>query len=348
MYPVAVARTVETRVEIDAPAARVWQFLVDVAAYPRWNPWTLRVSGELGPGGTIELLTQFYEVTGPRRELAVIGRWEPGRELQWEVRRGPTWLLRRVRVQRVEPLSTGGCRYLSEDTYHGLLAPAAEWLERGALRRAAERMAAALKQRAEAAPPEQRPEVTTEPEEDDKPLIVSQQVRDTFVLRGRFVAPPAAPPSASPPDALAQMLAGYDRGITTYQSPTRRDPVDKSEWQPCHACARSIPAAIEWRRDVPGALVVTSITYVCPRCHATQLGVERHFDRYDACHVCEAPLGDALACPRCGMLRYWTCVACPTCGASQPVLARHLGSHCDVFYLECVECETAYSSLCIC
>lgn len=336
-----MARTIGTYIEIDAPPDRVWGHLIDVARYPRWNPWTLQVTGYPEPGAAIELLTDLGGDGELRLERAVIRRWERGRELQWEARRGPSWLLRHVRVQRVVALPTGGCRYISEDSYRGLLAPLAERRERDLLRRAAQRMAAALKQRAEAAP---------DPDEDRvAPPKVSQKARDTFVLRGRFVAPPPAPPPDAPPDELAQLLAGYDRGITTYQSEMPRHPASKSDWQPCHACAQPIPVQLNWRRDEPGPRVVASVSYVCPRCHATQLGVEERCDHYDACHVCKTPLADDdLACSSCGMLRYWTCVACPTCGASQPVHVPHLGVHCDVFHLECVECETQFHSLCIC
>jgi hypothetical protein len=95
-----------------------------------------------------------------------------------------------------------------------------------------------------------------------------------------------------------------------------------------------------------------SFTYVCPRCCATQVGTPPRHDPYDPpqtqCHVCEHELGDSPACPSCGMLRSWTVVGCPTCGAKQAVEVPHLTSMCDLFVLDCVACETRYCSLCIC
>ncbi|MEZ4449751.1 MAG: hypothetical protein R3B09_09735 [Nannocystaceae bacterium] len=97
--------------------------------------------------------------------------------------------------------------------------------------------------------------------------------------------------------------------------------------------------------SLPGA--IAAISYVCPRCNATQVGGEASCDDYEACHACKAPL-DALVCTRCELPRGWALVGCPTCGAKQAVHAPHLGSGCDVFNLECVACETSFCSLCIC
>ena len=42
---------ISTAIDIDAPAARVWDVLTDFAAYPRWNPFIRRVGpGQGGPG----------------------------------------------------------------------------------------------------------------------------------------------------------------------------------------------------------------------------------------------------------------------------------------------------------
>ena len=42
-------------VEIDAPAAFVWEVLVDYASYPEWNPYTIAVETTLEIGDRIDL-----------------------------------------------------------------------------------------------------------------------------------------------------------------------------------------------------------------------------------------------------------------------------------------------------
>lgn len=328
-----MASSFTTRIEIDAPAQRVWDILVDLGAYDWWNPHITRLITTLVVGQPIDLLERVGDGE-PREARAILLRWAPGEELRWLFMGGPAWWFRGERVQRVEALGPGRCRYISEDRYTGPLAPLVAWRVGPQLQRAVDAMAAALKRRAEPGEPTVIP-----------PPGVDHLARETFVLRGRFVAPPAAPPSASPPDELAALRAGYDRGITTYQSPTRPSPVHKARWQPCHACTEPIPVHIHSAEDRQS---VAALSYVCPRCHATQLGRVMSGDTYENCHVCEASLGDAHACGRCGMLRYWTMVGCPHCRAQQPVYVPHLGSHCDVFTLECTACEQIHYSLCIC
>jgi hypothetical protein len=41
-------------------------------------------------------------------------------------------------------------------------------------------------------------------------------------------------------------------------------------------------------------------------------------------------------------------VACPRCGARQAVFMPHWGDRCDLFTLECAQCEALFQSLCIC
>lgn len=342
-----------TRVEIDAPADLVWTILADLTAYPDWNPSTPNVDTDGVPGHPIDLLTILADGT-LLRELVTVRQWTPGELLQWDRRTGPAWWFRCTHAQRIEPLAAERCCYVVTDTYAGLLAPLNELRDGARFERAAERTAAALKRRAEALHPRPSPGPDTQddPGADDKDHTLSQQVRDTFLLRGQFTPPPPKPRRPELPDKLAQLLAsdgGYDRTINSYQSPSPRHAVDKGAWQPCHACGQRIPIREHWRPGGPGQPnFIAAITYVCPYCHATQLGAPSGVDPYDNCHVCDAPLGDAHACPQCGLLRYWTVVGCPYCPARQAVHVPHLGVHCDAYTLECVACGSEFGSLCIC
>lgn len=335
-----------TRVEIDAPAGLVWDILASLPAYSNWNPSTPHVDTDGVPGHWIDLLVCIDDHT-LIRELVVVRRWTHGEQLRWDRQTGPAWWSRCEHVQQVEPLGPERCCYIVTDTYAGLLAPLLELRDGARFERAAERTAAALKRRAEAIFDSSSPH-----DAEQEHMLLSPEIRDTFVLRGQFVPPPPRPPPDEPPDELAQLLAGYrgyDKAITSYQSPSRRMSVTRSRWQPCHACGQRIPVDAHWQPGGPGQdNFISAISYVCPYCHATQRGNDSRSDPSTNCHVCEAPAGDPRACLRCGMLRDWTIVGCSHCPAKQAVCVPHLDERCDVYILECVACGTAFYSLCIC
>jgi hypothetical protein len=146
---------------------------------------------------------------------------------------------------------------------------------------------------------------------------------------------------------------GYHRLPSTSQSPTRPRPVDKSKWQVCGGCNRPIPARQDRLRRSDGTLVEAGTwTYVCPFCGHCHVGTPEDWNpdikQQTRCHECGAELGDAYQCPKCGLPRGWMHVDCPYCGNKQPVCAPHWVVWCDAFHLECVRCESAFDSICIC
>src|SRR3978361_1589127 len=48
-------RTLESRIEIDAPVDRVWAIVNDAAAYPEWNPFIRKMEGTLQPGSRLTI-----------------------------------------------------------------------------------------------------------------------------------------------------------------------------------------------------------------------------------------------------------------------------------------------------
>jgi hypothetical protein len=144
----------------------------------------------------------------------------------------------------------------------------------------------------------------------------------------------------------------YHELPSTYQSPTAPRPVEKSKWQRCESCGRSIPAEVDYLFRSDGFREEAGTwTYVCPFCSHCHVGTP--LDRQEIreqthCHECGTELGDAYQCPACNFPRGWMRVACPYCGNKQPVYAPHWVIRCDAFKLECVRCESAFWSLCIC
>src|SRR3954453_13176582 len=53
-----MAKTLVTRIEIDAPPQRVWEVLGDLTAYREWNPFILEAAGEIRAGERLTLRMQ--------------------------------------------------------------------------------------------------------------------------------------------------------------------------------------------------------------------------------------------------------------------------------------------------
>ena len=106
-------------VEIDAPAAFVWDVIVDFANYEQWNPFTVRVEAvlELGapvvlhlpdpskPGETFETHEQISVIDPPHHLQYNTGDSIPG--------------VHAVRDQWVEDLGEGRCSYRTTDVFTG-------------------------------------------------------------------------------------------------------------------------------------------------------------------------------------------------------------------------------------
>lgn len=145
---------------------------------------------------------------------------------------------------------------------------------------------------------------------------------------------------------------GYHALPGTWQSPTSLKPVNKELWQECHQCGCLTPAEADWQPHHDGTIAKTGThTYVCAHCDHCHVGTPYWSDDAKAqtqCHNCSAELGDAYQCPQCSYPRGWMRVQCPCCAHQQPVSAPHWVAKCDLFHLECVNCENAFDSLCIC
>src|SRR4030088_575329 len=75
----------ETQIEIDAPAERVWSLLIDFPSYPRWNPFIRSIEGTLGVGQSLTVFIQPPGARGMRFRPTVLAA-QPNRELRWKGR----------------------------------------------------------------------------------------------------------------------------------------------------------------------------------------------------------------------------------------------------------------------
>jgi hypothetical protein len=149
MEPRMARRQIETEIEIEASAARVWSLFTDFASMPSWNPFIKSISGKLAQG---ERLSVKIAPPGrsPMQFKPDIVALQPERELRWighfifrGAFDGEHYFL-------LEPLSNTRTRFKHGEIFSGFLVAALEGLL-PATRQGFEAMNSALKHRAEQA-----------------------------------------------------------------------------------------------------------------------------------------------------------------------------------------------------
>jgi hypothetical protein len=120
--PGLLRRSLDTEVEIDASAERVWTVLADLAAYPAWNPFIRRAAGELRRGERIQVVVQPPGRSEFEFEPTLIAV-EPGRELRWLGHLGIRGLFDGEHGFVIEPLADGRVRFRHHEVMSGLLVP---------------------------------------------------------------------------------------------------------------------------------------------------------------------------------------------------------------------------------
>jgi hypothetical protein len=140
-------RELRREIEVEAPPERVWAVVRDFAAYPEWNPFIQRISGELREGARLEVR---IEPPGGRAMTfkPVVRAVEANRELRWLGRLLAPGIFDGEHRLRIEPLESGRSRFVQSERFSGLLVG----LAKGTLAKTEagfEQMNAALKTRVE-------------------------------------------------------------------------------------------------------------------------------------------------------------------------------------------------------
>ena len=142
-------RELETAIEIDASAERVWAVVTDFVAYPIWNPFMRKISGELVVGTRLRVRLQSpggRAMTFSPRVLAAT----PQRELRWVGNLILPGLFDGEHVLAIEPLTNGRVRFMQSERFRGVLvAPLGKLIDR--TQNGFEAMNLALKERVERA-----------------------------------------------------------------------------------------------------------------------------------------------------------------------------------------------------
>jgi hypothetical protein len=140
---------ISREIEIAATPAEVWAVLADVDAYPEWNPFVVRLAGEVREGARLEARIAPPGGRAMTFTPTVVAA-EPERELRWLGRLLVRGLFDGEHSFRIEPLADGGSRFVQSERFSGVLVrPLRRVLERTEAGFA--QMNAALKRRVEAA-----------------------------------------------------------------------------------------------------------------------------------------------------------------------------------------------------
>jgi hypothetical protein len=141
-------KSLHAAVEIDAPAERVWQIVIDFAQYSDWNPFIVRAAGEPRVGERLDITIaapDMKPVSFRPRVLDV----EPGRLIRWKGEFKLPGLFDGRHALIVDPLDHGRSRFTTHEDVTGILLPFAGTVMT-ASQKGFELMARALRERAEA------------------------------------------------------------------------------------------------------------------------------------------------------------------------------------------------------
>ena len=145
-----MSKELQSSIDIEAPTQKVWDLLVDFAAYPTWNPFITRAEGPIEVGGRLTLRMQPVGGSAVTLRPTLVEVVE-GHRLRWRGLVGVRGLFDADHQFIVEPRGVAGSRLVQQEHFSGLLVPFfRRSLDRGTLP-AFHAMNAALKDRAERA-----------------------------------------------------------------------------------------------------------------------------------------------------------------------------------------------------
>ena len=113
-------RELRREIEVEAPPGRVWAVVIDFAAYPDWNPFIRRISGELLEGARLEVRIEPPEARATTFRPTVRAV-EANRELRWLGRLPVPGIFDGEHSLRIEPLDGGRSRFVQSERFSGVL-----------------------------------------------------------------------------------------------------------------------------------------------------------------------------------------------------------------------------------
>ena len=112
-------KEINTEIEINAPAEKVWQVLTDFTHFPDWNPFIREIIGRLIVGSKLEI--HISTASGKNRTYkTTLTKVEPNHELRWYGKGFLPGLLNGERIITIEQLSQNHVRMIHREIFTGL------------------------------------------------------------------------------------------------------------------------------------------------------------------------------------------------------------------------------------
>jgi hypothetical protein len=110
-------KDIRTEIEINASAEKVWQILSDFEKFPVWNPFVIKVLGELKVNEILKIEVQLPESRLLKFTPKVLVA-EPNKELRW-VGTMPFGMFRGEHFYQIEPISANKIRFVHGEHFSG-------------------------------------------------------------------------------------------------------------------------------------------------------------------------------------------------------------------------------------
>ncbi len=113
---------IATEIIIHAPAARVWDTLIDIDRYPEWNPFIRKAVGKMAEGQTIEV-TFHTKGSDPITFTPTILVMKKHSLVEWEGRLLLPGIFTGRHTFELVPVSADTTRLIQKEDFNGILVP---------------------------------------------------------------------------------------------------------------------------------------------------------------------------------------------------------------------------------
>jgi hypothetical protein len=115
------SRTIETTIDIAAPADRVWRMLTDFASFPEWSRFIMAIEGDARPG--TRLSVRLNDGGGEMKMRPEVVACEEQVELRWRGVVGARFVFSGEHRFRLDALPDGRTRFTHSEMFSGILVP---------------------------------------------------------------------------------------------------------------------------------------------------------------------------------------------------------------------------------